>query len=281
MNTSDFLKNLETEIKISKLSPFTVRNYVFFNSKLLKHAKKEPDQIEEQDIKNYLADKLNDKATGSTILALAAIRYAFTAILKKDPTLNIKRPKKDDKLPTVLTKEETKALIEAAETKKSKLIISLLYSGGLRVSELTNLKIENLDFEKAQGKVSGKGSKERVFFFSKNLAHEIKEYLEKKQFEQPEHQIIYIFPSTIDKTKPITPRNVQRIIKRAAKKAGIQKKVTPHTLRHSFATHLLESGVDIRKIQVLLGHKRIDTTTIYTHVSGKSLEEIKNPLDNL
>ena len=271
MNTSDFLKNLETEIKISKLSPFTVRNYVFFNSKLLEHAKKEPGQIEEQDIKNYLADKLNDKATGSTILALAAIRYAFISILKKDPTLNIKRPKKERTLPEVLSKDEIDKVISAAETKKSQLMLKTLYYTGLRVSELVNLKRNDIDIEKSEAIVKGKGNKQRRVFFTPKLLEALKEWLQ----ENPEN--VYVF----SKDKPLTTRNVQKILNKISIKLQMQKKLTPHKLRHSFATHLLESGTDIRTIQTLLGHENLATTEIYAHVTEELYKKAKQNIDLL
>nr|MBI4156208.1 tyrosine-type recombinase/integrase [Candidatus Woesearchaeota archaeon] len=186
---------------------------------------------------------------------------------------DIKGPKITRHIPAVLTKDEVKSLINAAPTKKSKLILSLLYSSGLRVSELTNLKKNDLNLEANEGIVkSGKGDKDRIILFSKNLAEELKTYLKDIKSD-------YLFPGLRD--NKMSPRNIQKLIERLKPKAGISKDISPHTLRHSFATHLHEDGLDIRKIQVLLGHSRIDTTEIYTKVSIKNLKDIKNPLDNL
>ena len=150
--------------------------------------------------------------------------------------------------------------------------MSLLYSSGLRVSELVNLKPSEIDFEEKIGWVrQGKGGKDRMFVISEELSRKLKDYLRRKK----EHQ--YLF----SKEKPLTPRNIQKIVKHARHKAEITKKVTPHTLRHSFATHLLESGTDIRLIQSLLGHASLNTTQLYTHVSKEQLKGIDNPLDNL
>ena len=272
MDKQEFLKNLETEIKISKLSEYTLRNYLHFNKQLLDFINKQPEQIEQQDIKYFLADKMAERASSSIILFLAAIKFAYSNVLEKDPTLKIKRPKKENKIPVVLTKQEVINLIENSNTLKSKLIIQLLYSSGLRVSEIVNLQPKDLDFDENTGWVrEGKGKKDRMFIISKKLSKKLKKFLNKN------NDWNYVF----SKLKPLTTRNIQKIIQKTTQKAGINKSVHPHTLRHSFATHLLDSGVDLRKIQFLLGHSSIATTQIYTHVSQEQVRSIKNPLDNL
>ncbi len=272
MNSQEFLKNLETEIKISKLSPYTLRNYIKFNKLLLEHANKEPTNIEQQDIKNFLADKMTDRASASNILFLSSIRFAYINVLQKDPTAGIKRPKKENKIPIVLTKQEVSSLFEAVENQKSNLILKLLYSSGLRVSEIVNIKPTDLDFAENTGWVrEGKGKKDRMFILSQKLSKKLEKFIKKHQDWN------YIF----SKTKPLTTRNIQKIVQKAAQKANIGKEVHPHTLRHSFATHLLDAGTDLRKIQSLLGHSSISTTQIYTHISNEQLKDVKNPLDNL
>lgn len=273
MDKKEALEKLSTELKLKGLSDKTVKVYAFFNEKFFNSLNKPVEQATEDDAKKFLV-QIIEKSPRTRALATSALRYFFKLINSKIME-NISLPKKQEKLPTVLTKEEVISLINSTETSKSKLILQTLYSAGLRVSELTSLKVNDIDYETAKGKIKGKGSKERIFFLSKKLAQELKQHIDKKQLKE------YLFPSTINESEPLTPRNIQRIIKRASQKANIQKKVTPHTLRHSYATHLLESGIDIRVIQRLLGHSRIDTTTIYTHVSDKTLEEIKNPLDDL
>jgi len=272
MNQEQFLKNLETEIKIAKLSPYTIRNYIDFNKKLLEHANKEPDEIEQQDIKNFLADKMNERAASSTILFLAAIKFAYSSLLKKDPTSGIKRPKSEKKIPSVLSKDEVIRLFESAQTRKSELIMQLLYSSGLRVSELVNLRPKDLNLEENTGWVrAGKGKKDRMFFISKKLSKKLEKYISRHQDWE------YVFS---DK-KPLTTRNIQKIIQKVKTIAGINKDVHPHTLRHSYATHLLDDGIDIRRIQVLLGHSSIATTQIYVHISSTELKKIPNPFDRL
>lgn len=277
MKKEEFLKKLETELKISKNSTYTIRNYLFANSELLEFSKKDPDLIDEDDVKLYMADNLSEKAATSIIVFLSAVRYAFKSILKKDPTIAIKRPKREKKIPTVLTKDEIKALIEKSNTKKSKLIISLMYACGFRVSELVNLKVADLNFEEKIGQVrQAKGRKDRVF----NIPNFILPKLKKQTEKQKENNREYLFTNSTTGNK-LTTRNIQKIVNKTAHKAGIKKSVHPHTLRHSFATHLLEDGVDIRKIQELLGHADLSTTQIYTHISTEELKKIPSPLDNL
>ena len=272
MEKDDFLKRLETEIKILKLSHYTLRNYLDFNKQLLEHSKKKPEEIEKQDIKNFLADKMSAKSPSSNIVFMAAIKFAFSNLLGKDPTAGIKRPKKENKIPIVLSKEEITNLINSAGNQKSKFILQLLYSSGLRVSEIVSLKSSDIDLNENIGWVrKGKGRKDRMFILSQKLSKKIKKFLEKNSGWE------YLF----SKKNPLTTRNIQKIVQKAARKAGINKRVHPHTLRHSFATHLLDSGVDIRKIQELLGHSNISTTMIYAHVSATELKKIKSPLDNL
>lgn len=272
MNPQEFLKKLETEMKISKLSAHTIRNYLEFNKKLLEYSSKQPEEIEQQDIKNFLADKMSDKASISTILFLSSIRFAYTLLLEKDPTLGIKRPKNEKKIPIVLTKQEVIQLINSSSTAKSRLILQLLYSSGLRVSELVNLKPNDLDFNENIGWVrAGKGKKDRMIILSKKLSSKLKKFIEKNK------EWNYVF----SKENPLTTRNIQKIIQKITFKAGIKKSVHPHTLRHSYATHLLENGVDIRKIQMLLGHSSLSTTERYTHVSSSELKKISSPFDSL
>lgn len=267
-----YLNKVSTELKLRGLSNRTIESYNFFLIRYLQNLDKSPEQANEQDIKDFLAQLVDKYSNKSRALAISSIRFLYKEILNKpEVIIRIKNPKKQSNLPSVLTKDEVQKLISSTETRKSKLIILFLYSTGIRVSELTNLEINDLDFNTHKGIVRGKGNKQRQIYLGKNLSEELRKYLEDKQSNK------YLF----SKDKPITPRNIQKIIKRAAKKSGIKKKVTPHTLRHSFATHYLESGTDIRKIQMLLGHERIDTTQIYLNLSNRDLENLKNLGDDI
>jgi len=275
MEKGEFLKRLEVELKISKNSKYTIRNYIRANEALLNFTNKRPEEIQIEDVKAYQAEKLSDKSSKSIVLFLSAIRYAYSNILKKDPTLGIKRPKKENKLPTVLTKEEVLKLLYVIKNKKSKLMVSLIYALGLRVGELINLKVSDLDFNEKIGYIrQSKGNKDRKVIIPDSLYQELKDQA-KAQKEAGEE---YLFTGSNGK---LSDRNIQKIVRLAAKKAGINKPVHPHTLRHSFATHLLENGFDIRIIQELLGHSNLSTTQIYTHISTSTLKKVKSPLDNL
>ena len=268
----DILNRLKAELKIRGLSPLTVRNYSFFVEKFLKKTNKTAIELNEDDAKAYLADLFDSKSKNTIMLASASLKFLYTEILGKEFS-KVKIPKKDKKLPEVLTKGEVKKLIDSTDNEKSRLIVSLLYSTGLRVSELVNLKIEDLNLQENTGWVrKGKGNKDRLFSISGNLADELKEYLQTRGKSNG-----YIF----SKEKPLTTRNIQKIIKGTKQRAGLNKKVTPHTLRHSFATHLLEQGTDIRLIQVMLGHASLNTTQVYIHISSEQIKKVKNPLDML
>ncbi len=211
------------------------------------------------------------KSKNTIMLAAASLKFFFTEVLRKEFS-GIPMPKKEKRLPEVLTKDEVRNLIDSTDTVKSRLIVSLLYSTGIRVSELVNLKVEDLNLTEKTGWVrKGKGNKDRLIVMSESLASELKDYLGNRKENK------YIF----SKDKPLTTRNVQKIIKGARHRAGINKKTTPHTLRHSFATHLLEQGIDIRVIQAMLGHSSLSTTQVYTHISSDQLKKVKNPFDNL
>lgn len=275
MEISEFLRKLEIELKISKNSSYTLRNYLKANKKFLEKVGKDPSEIQEDDVKEYVAENLSEKASTSVILFLAAIRYAHINILKKDPTAGIRRPKREKKLPAVLTKQEIKLLLNKADSKKSFLMVSLMYACGMRVSELTSLKISDLDFEEKIGHIrQAKGKKDRIF----NIPSQLFKQLFKQANIQREFGHEYLFSGPKGR---LSSRNLQKIVSNLAKKAGIKKDVHCHTLRHSFATHLLENNVDIRKIQELLGHADLSTTQIYTHISTEELKKIKSPLDEL
>ncbi len=272
MNVEEFLKKLETELKISKNSEYTLRNYLQANKDLLEFTKKSPETINSDDIKQFMADNLTDKAATSIILFLSAIKYAYSSILQKDITAQIKRPKKEKRLPITLSKAEVKKLFDAIKTEKSKLMVKLMYACGFRVSELVNLKIVDLNFPEKIGHIrQAKGNKDRIFNIPEFLSEELQTQAKKQEGQE------FLFTGRSGK---LSTRNLQKIVASAAKRAGLNE-AHCHTLRHSFATHLLEDNVDIRKIQELLGHADLSTTQIYTHVSTEELKKIKSPLDNL
>ncbi len=264
------LDDLKNELKLRGYSIKTTRVYLYHNLRFLRFIQKEPLQITEEDIKTYLANQLDTHSKSSVALIKSALGFYYVNILKKN-IVDFKTPKQEKKLPIVLSKEEVKNLINAALTSKSQLIIKMLYSSGLRLSECLNLKINDLELKEKIGWVrNGKGGKDRIFILADEFINDLSRYLNY-------HSGPYVFSGD----KELTPRNVQKIIKRAALKAGITKDVSPHKLRHSFATHLLDSGTDVRVIQELLGHSNLQTTQIYTKVSLEKIKKVKSPLDSL
>ncbi|MBW3001221.1 tyrosine-type recombinase/integrase, partial [Candidatus Woesearchaeota archaeon] len=267
------LKKLETELKIRGFSPETVKAYIRHNKAFLGFIKKKPDAASEEDLKAYLAFLVSDKKLSSSSVALvrSALLFFYNQVLDKGFS-GIKTPKIQRNTPEVLSKEEVKALLNACVNEKSRLLIEFLYSSGLRVSECLALKVEDIDFNERVCVVrQGKGKKDRVTVLSDSLAQRLKGFLEKQGFSSG-----LIFRNK--KEEVLSARNAQKIVSGAAKRAGISKKVTPHKLRHSFATHLLDSGVSIRVIQELLGHSNLQTTQIYTHVSRDHIKRVKSPL---
>ncbi|MEK6838004.1 MAG: site-specific tyrosine recombinase/integron integrase [Nanoarchaeota archaeon] len=268
------LEQLETELKLRGFSERTLKSYLFYNNKFLLFTNKQPDAITEENIKAYLAHLISDKKKNPATVALvrAALKFYYDGMLKKN-IVTLKTPKIQKKLPIVLSRDEVKKLIETAATAKSRLLLMTLYSSGLRVSECCNLKINDIELDQKIGWVrQGKGGKDRLFILSDGLVEALRSYVNGKNTEH-----LY----TNKAGKPLSARNIQKIVATAAKRAGINKNVSPHTLRHSFATHLLESGESIRKIQELLGHSNLQTTQIYTKVSTEELKKVKSPLDSL
>ena len=199
MDRKEGVEKLKTELKLRGFSPLTVRNYSFFVEKFLAHCKKENiDDMNEDDAKSYLSDLIESKSKNTIMLAAASIKFLYKEILGKEFS-KVKIPKKERMLPEVLTKEEVRKMIEGADNLKSRLIISMLYSSGLRVSELVNLKVNDLNFEESFGWVRrGKGNKDRLFNLSKPLIQEIKNYVDEKGYKD------YIF----SKEKALTTRNI-------------------------------------------------------------------------
>ncbi len=270
------LKQLETELRIRGFSSLTVRRYVYENRKFLEFAGKKEGDVEESDLKEYIAFLISEKGLSNRSVALcrSALLFYYNEVLGKG-FVSVKSPKIVRKVPEVLTKEDVKRLIQGARSEKSRLMLKMLYATGLRVSELVSLKVGDLDFEEGLGKVvSGKGGKDRVFVIPEALGEEVKRFARKNGLGEED----FLFGVNGSR---VSTRNVQLVVKRAAERAGIKKKVSPHKLRHSFATHLLEGGTDIRIIQELLGHSNLQTTQIYTHVSRAEIKKVRSPFDSL
>ena len=198
-----------------------------------------------------------------------ALKFFHEQVLHQEFDERLPLAKGASKIPSVLNKEEVNSLFEVTYNLKHRLVLMILYYSGMRLDELVNIKWEDFDFERGviHLKIT-KGEKERVVFLHEKLKTLIQDFHLQKEG--------YVFYSNLG--KKYNPRSIQMIVGQAAEKAGIKKKVTPHTLRHSFATHLLEGGADIRSIQALLGHKNLQTTQIYTHVANKNIQKLSELL---
>jgi len=271
----DPLYNLKQELKIRKFSPKTIKSYLHYNTEFLKFIDKSPKLVKNDDIRKYLENKI-DKNIGSSTLSLIinALKFYYQQILGRNLLFNIKHPQKDKKLPVVLSKNEIKLLLGTIDNVKHKLSLALMYSAGLRVSEIIKLKTKDLDFDNQILWVRrGKGNKDRQTLLPKILINVLKKYTKNSNLDD------YVFES--NRGGILTERSIQKVFHNALIKSKICKNATCHSLRHSFATHLLEAGTDIRYIQELLGHKRLETTQIYTKVTNNKLKNIKSPLDNI
>lgn len=272
----DPMVKLEQEMRLRNFSLKTVKAYLYYNNELLRFANyKSSREITNQDIKNYLDFLFTQNKAASTInLAINAIKFYYHKILNRKFFIGeqgIARPKKEKALPTVLSKPEIYRLIKAAPNRKHKMIIQVLYCSGLRVSELRNLKIKDIDFERKTIFVkSGKGGKDRQTIVSETVLSNLRGYL------VDYNPGLYIFEN--HSGNKMNVRSLQLVVTEAAKNSGIKKNISAHTLRHSFATHLLENGVNLRYIQSMLGHSRLETTQIYTKVAVNKFEEIEDLL---
>ena len=263
---------------LKNLSEHTQRAYLAAVTGIVRFYNQSPDKMTQEQIEDYLLYLRDEKgnAPNSCGSVLTGLRFFYRNVLKKDMPVNYSIGNKPRKLPTVLTKEEVWKIICAAENQKHRLILMTTYSAGLRAGEVVKLKPEHIDSKRMLIKVQdGKGRKDRYTLLSKKLLAELRPYYRK---QRPE---VYLFPSTYKERKnsPLAYESIRSVYEEARKKAGVKKGEGLHTLRHSFATHLLEAGYDIRKIQVLMGHRRLTTTMIYLHVSRETLSKIPSPLD--
>lgn len=223
-------------------------------------------------IKEYLLKKQDQKLTSQTIALYAnAINFIMREIYKREDFEKIKHPKKSQKLPVVLSRDEINRMISCLNNLKHKLMISLAYGAGLRISEIIHLKVKDVNLDELTLIVrQGKGKKDRLTVLPKKIVADLTSLIFGKNNES------YVFES--NRGGSLTEMSAQKVFYQALKKAGIKKPASFHSLRHSFATHLLENGVDVRYVQELLGHANIRTTQIYTKVTNPSIKNIKSPL---
>jgi integrase/recombinase XerD len=240
------------------------------------------DQLGPDDIRSYHAYLLENRklAVNTVVLNVCALRFLYIKVLKRrDMKEDLPYPKQRQRLPVILSPGEVAQLIGAASNLYHRTILMTLYSTGLRRAELCRLKVSDIDSKRMMLRVvQGKGGIDREIPLSKKLLAALREYY---RWMRP---ATYLFPGTLNGSradKPITPKVVWQAVREACTRAGIKKPVSPHSIRHCFATHLLESGADLRSIQMMLGHSDLEATTVYLHLSRRHLQATANPLDQI
>lgn len=263
------------KLEIKRYANNTVRSYISSFERFINYFISKPiDELDELDIRTFIKHLIRSNFSNSYInLSINSIKFYYEIVLgMPNRFYDIERPRKEKKLPKVLSMEEVRDLIDATNNVKHRCILSLLYSGGLRRSELINLKPLDIDSKRMLIKINNaKGKKDRYTLLATATLNDLRIYY--KQYRPQDYLIEGRNKAQYSAT------SISIIITNAAFRAGIKKHITPHTLRHSFATHLLENGTDLRYIQILLGHSSTKTTEIYTHVATKNFISIKNPLD--
>jgi integrase/recombinase XerD len=277
-------KAMLEELQRRNLSPITTRIYLRAVEEFARYHRKSPDQLGPEHVRQYQAHLFTDRKLGSIAVAqqLSALRFFFLHTLKRPWMVEgIARPKHPFRLPEVLSREEVERLIQGARSPLHRLWLFTLYGTGMRREELIRLKVDDIDSGRMVIHIrQGKGRRDRDVMLSPRLLEELRDYWRRVQ---PKTKT-YLFPSKDPHQKrdaPMQAKSVFDAVRQAARRAGIEKRVHPHTLRHSFATHLLESGTDLRTIQLLLGHADLETTSRYLHLSERHLKAALSPLDSL
>ncbi len=273
------LLRMKEDILLRGLSIRTMESYSSNARVFLEYCNRPSEQLNEYDIRNFLLYLINEKkvSPGTVNAYSAAIRFLFAVTFNR--TLNylqIPRQKKRKTLPEVLSREEVSSIIESCHNIKHKAMLAVIYSSGLRISEAAALKIAHIDSKNMRLFVeSGKGGKDRYTLLSETCLHVLREYF---RIYRPKHPEGWLFLGT-NNVSHITYRGIELAFDKAVKKTNITKHVSVHTLRHAFATHLLEDGATLLQIKELLGHSSIQSTTVYLHLANLT-SDIKSPLDN-
>ena len=267
------LKQTENLLKLRKYSQKTIKSYVLYIKQYLTFSKNNGIKNKKEAIEKFLLEKVDSEKSSQTInLALNSIKFLYREVLKDTEKIDLKFAKRSKKLPVVLTKDEINKILGNIENRKYRVSIALAYAGGLRISEVQNLKVKDVNLDEDVIHIKeAKGKKDRITTFSKKLKIDIQNIVAGKNMDD------FIFDSSHG--GKLTTRSFQKVFENALKKSKIQKDATFHSLRHSFATHLLENGTDVRYVQELLGHSNIRTTQIYTKVTNPALRKIKSPFD--
>jgi len=274
-------KLLLEELQRRNYSHETIRSYVHAVEDFARRFNCPPDRLGPQHIRQYQAELFQKRklSSGTVGIRLAALRFFYTKTLRRNWSIaDTPYPKRTHRLPTILSQEEVAQIIDAARTPCERILLMTLYATGVRRSELTHLKISDIDSQRMVVHIrEGKGRKDRDVMLSPKLLTALR-----TQWRFYHRQSsTWLFPSNYRKDRPIDTKTVWHACQKAAQRAGLQKRVHPHTLRHCFATHLYEAGTDLRAIQVLLGHEDLKDTLIYVHLAIQRLNATASPLDSL
>ena len=266
------------DMKLRTLSPHTQRVYVSVVARFAAYFQKSPERLAPEDVRTYLLHIVNERRASWSFYnqTLCALRFLYHTTLGRPHLLDgIPCPKKTKRLPVILSPDEVQRFFSVIRNPKHRALFMTAYATGLRVSELVNLRVEDIDGARMLIRVrQGKGFKDRYVKLADRLLIELREYWNLRR------PTTWLFPGEHSE-RPIHASTVNRLCSDIANRAALGKHVSVHTLRHSFATHLLDHGTDLRTIQVLLGHRTLSTTAIYTHVSQAKLQSTPSPLDLL
>ena len=275
---TEMRRRMEEELKLRGCSPRTSKAYLDWVRRFAMHYKRPPEQMGAEEARAYLLDLLEaQKLSRPTVIqALCALKFFYIHVLHRTCELDdLHLPRRGRKLPRVLSEAEVRRLLESATDLKEQAILTTFYDTGLRLNELVHLQVKDIDSTKMQIRVrQGKGGKDRNVLLSPSLLDVLRRYF---RCYRP---VTWLFYGQTPE-QPIHDRTVQRMVRRLSDKAGLHPPVTAHTLRHSFATHLLEHGTQLPYIQELLGHRHLQTTMLYTRITPRALNEVISPLDHL
>jgi len=269
------------DLRRRNYSPDTIRGYIRAVQQFAQYFGRSPEQLGAEHVRRYQIYLLHEKklAPGSVENCVSALRFLYKRTLKRRDLAfdDLPFPKQPRSLPTVLSQDEVTRLIEMTQNRMHRTILMVLYATGLRRTEASRLKVSDIDSQRMIIHIErGKGLRDRDVPLTPKLLEALRDYW---RWKKPRG---YLFPSKVGTVeRPISDKTVWNICKAAATRAGIKKRMSPHTLRHSFATHLLEAGTDLRTIQLLMGHERLEDTTVYLHLSQTHLHAAVNPLDQL
>ena len=266
------------DMQLRNLSPRTIDTYISRVGTFARHFGRSPEVLGPEDVRTYLLHLVQEKHVSWSVYnqTVAALRFVYEVTLERQGVMQrIRCPKQPKKLPVVLSLDETERFFAAILGLKHRAILMTAYAAGLRISEVVSLRIDDIDSKRMVIRIrQGKGGKDRYVMLSPRLLALLRRYWKAARPTE------WLFPGDIPGNH-ITGKVVHKLCINAARGAGLGKHVTVHTLRHSFATHLLEAGTDLRTIQVLLGHRNLKTTAIYVHVSPTAVEATQSPLDRL